>query len=481
MKNNKLWAGIGILLVIGAATAYFVLRPDAPAAPGGRRGMDGSGRPVPVVAAAAQRGDIDVVINALGTVTALNTVTVKPRVDGQLLRVAFQEGKTVKADEVLAEIDPRTFQAQLEQANGQLVRDQALLANAQLDLARYRDLLAKDSIARQLVDAQEALVRQYQGTVQTDRGAVDNARLQLGFTKVTAPVAGRLGLRQVDVGNMVHASDATGLVVITQTQPITVIFAIPSDSLGAVAMRVQAGEKLLVDAWDREGKVKLASGKLLTLDNQIDTTTGTVKLKAEFANADNSLFPNQFVNARLRVETRSGATLIPVAAIQRGTLGTFVYVVNGEDQTVSTRRVSLGPNTAETVAIEKGLEPGEQVVVDGADKLRQGAKVEVSNPAVREGGAKGAGGAAAGPGGAASSPEEKAKRWAETNARIDRGEFGEEIRKLPEEERKQRMREMRRGREDGESGNKSDSKSGNKAGGNSGSQGVQGRPQGSPQ
>ncbi|HXE39695.1 MAG TPA: MdtA/MuxA family multidrug efflux RND transporter periplasmic adaptor subunit, partial [Azonexus sp.] len=342
MKKKPLWITVGAFIAIAAAL-YFFLRPEAPAPSEGRRGADGKGRPVPVVAATVQRGDIDVIINALGTVAARNTVTVKPRVDGQLQRVAFQEGQVVKAGEVLAEIDPRTFQAQFEQANGQLMRDQALLANAQLDLARYRELLAKDSIARQQVDAQEALVRQYQGTVQTDRGAVDNARLQLDFTRITAPVAGRLGLRQVDVGNMVHASDATGLVVITQTQPITAVFAIPADSLGAVATRVQGGEKLQVDAWDREMKVKLASGKLLTLDNQIDPTTGTVKLKAEFANADNALFPNQFVNTRLRVETRSGATLIPVAAVQRGTLGTFVYVVNGEDSTVSTRAVTLGP------------------------------------------------------------------------------------------------------------------------------------------
>ncbi|MFZ2853635.1 MAG: MdtA/MuxA family multidrug efflux RND transporter periplasmic adaptor subunit [Rhodocyclaceae bacterium] len=438
MNKKTLWVVGGALLAVGAATAYFVGR-DAPAPPEGRHGMGGNGRPVPVLAAGAQRGEIEVMINALGTVTARNTVTVKPRVDGQLLRIAYREGQMVKAGEVLAEIDPRPFQAQLEQANGQLLRDQALLANAQLDVQRYRDLLAKDSIARQQVDAQEALVRQYQGTVQADRGAVDNARLQLDFTRIGAPVAGRLGLRQVDVGNMVRASDATGLVVITQTQPISVVFAIPADSLGAVAKRVQAGESLQVDAWDREGRVKLASGKLLTLDNQIDATTGTVKLKAEFANADNSLFPNQFVNTRLRVETRSGATLVPVAAIQRGTLGTFVYVVNGEEQTVSTRAVTLGAATAELVAIEKGLAPGEQVVVDGADKLRQGAKVEVASPAAREGGGKAPGGPAAG-----GTPDERAKRWAETNARIERGEFGEEIKKLPEEERKQRMREMRR-------------------------------------
>jgi len=263
------------------------------------------------------------------------------------------------------------------------------LGIAQIDLERYRALLAKDSIARQQVDTQEALVKQYQGTVQVDKGNVDNARLQLDFTRITAPLSGRLGLRQVDAGNMVRAADTTGLVVITQTQPLMVVFSIPADSLGAVAKHVQAGETLQVEAWDREGKNRLASGNLLSLDNQIDTTTGTVKLKAEFANADNSLFPNQFVNARLRVETRREATLIPVAAVQRGTVGTFVYVVNAEDKTVSTRTVTLGPNTAEVVAIEKGLEPGEQVVVDGADKLRQGSKVELSSSEARQAGRKG--------------------------------------------------------------------------------------------
>lgn len=336
-----------------------------------------SGRPVPVVVTKVQRGDIDVIITALGTVTARNTATVKPRIDGLLQSIAFHEGQLVKAGEVLAQIDPRPFQALLDQANGQLTRDQALLGIAQLDVERYRALLAKDSIARQQVEAQEALVKQYQGTVQIDKGNVDNARLQLDFTRIVAPIPGRLGLRQVDVGNMVRASDTTGLVVITQTQPIMAIFSIPADNLGPVAKQVQAGETLQVEAWDREGKNRLATGKLLSLDNQIDTTTGTVKLKAEFANGDNSLFPNQFVNARLRVETRRGATLIPVAAVQRGTLGTFVYVVNAEEKTVSTRSVTLGPNTAETVAIEKGLEAGEVVVVDGADKLRQGAKIEL--------------------------------------------------------------------------------------------------------
>ena len=450
MKKKILW--FVILLLAGAAAVWFYHRPaQAPMPQGGwKRGPGGDGRPMPVQASAARNGDIDVFINALGTVTARNTATIKARVDGQLLRIAFREGQAVKAGEVLAEIDPRLYQAQLDQANGQLVRDQALLTNARLDLERYRGLLAQDSIARQQVDAQQALVRQYEGTLQSDRAQVDNAQLQLGFTHITAPVSGRLGLRLVDVGNMIHGSDANGLVVITQTQPIDAIFSIPADNIGAVLARLHGRAALAVDALDRDGKTRLASGKLLTVDNQIDVATGTVKLKAEFANADDKLFPNQFVNARLRLETRHNALLVPVAAIQRGTQGTFVYVV-GQDQAVSIRPVTLGPVSGDSVAIEKGLADGEQVVTDGADKLREGAKVEVTTPGAGAGkgppAPAGAGGGASG--GAA---EERQKRWAEINARIDRGEFGEEIKKLPEEERKLRMRAMRSSHEGGGAG-----------------------------
>jgi multidrug efflux system membrane fusion protein len=448
MKKKVLW--ISLLLLVGATAYWYYTRSaEAPTQGGSRRGP-GDGRPLPVQAATAKSGDIDVFINALGTVGARNTATVKARVDGQLLRVGFREGQLVKLGEVLAEIDPRPFQVLLDQATGQLVRDQALLANARLDVERYRGLLAKDSIARQQVDAQEALARQYEGVVQTDRAQVESAHLQLGFTRITAPISGRLGLRQVDVGNMIHGSDANGLVVITQTQPINVVFAIPADNISAVLARLRSGDVLAVDALDRGGKTPLATGKLLTIDNQIDVTTGTVKLKAEFANKDDKLFPNQFVNARLRVETRHDAILVPVAAIQRGTQGTFVYVV-GEDKAVAIRPVTLGSSAGDIVAIEKGLAVGEQVVTDGADKLREGAKVEVTTPGARDGAGKGprpgAGGSSGGPGGG--TPEERQKRWAETNARIDRGEFGEEIKKLSEEERKQRMREMRKQREGG--------------------------------
>jgi len=381
MKHPRLWIALAVL--IAAAVALFFARSAAQSPQGGRRGMAGAGRPMPVMAAAARRGDIDVLIDALGTVTARNTVTVKPRVDGQLVSVAAHEGQLVKAGEVLAEIDPRPFQVALDQADGQLLRDQALHDNAELDYQRYRGLLAKDSIARQQVDAQEALVRQTLGTVEMDRAQVANAKLQLGFTRIRAPVSGRLGLRLVDTGNMVHASDATGLFVITQTQPIAVVFAIPADDLSAVLQRVRSGASLQVEAFDREGSKLLAKGRLTTVDNQMDVATGTVRLKAEFANADNGLFPNQFVNARLRVETLHGATLMPTAAVQRGTPGTFVYVVN-RDQTVSVRAVTLGPTDKDVVAVEKGLAPGERVVVDGADKLRQGAKVEVVSAAARQ-------------------------------------------------------------------------------------------------
>ena len=391
-----LWL-IGLLL-LGGAGYWAWQRPTAePAAPAGK---PGAGRPFPVQAVVVKPGDIDITLAALGTVTARNTVTVKPRVDGQLVRINFREGERVKAGEVLAEIDPRPFQAQLDQVSGQLARDQALLANARLDLERYRGLLAKDSIAKQQVDVQEAQVRQYEGVVKADQALVDSAQLQLSFTKVTAPLAGRLGLRQVDVGNMVRSSDAAGLVVITQTQPINVLFTIPSDNLSPVVSRLRAGESLTVEAFERDGKAKLASGHLQTVDNQIDTATGTVKLKAEFANADDRLFPNQFVNVRLRVETRKEALLIPLAALQRGTKGSFVYVV-GPDSAVSVRPVVPGPASGDVVAIEQGLSAGEQVVTDGLDKLREGAKVEVTTPGAgsKGGEGKGKGGEGKGKGG----------------------------------------------------------------------------------
>ena len=373
------------LLVGGGAYYYFGSSAESAAkasgdgqrGPGGRRGERPGSRPQPIKASEVRAGNLDIVLSALGTVTASNTATVKPRVDGQLVRIAFREGQQVKAGDLLAEIDPRPFQIALEQVSGQLLKDEALLAAAKVDLERYRALLAKDSIARQQVDTQEALVRQYRGVVESDKALVDNARLQLGFTRITAPAGGRLGLRLVDVGNNVRASDATGLVVITQTQPIHAVFAIPADAITAVVQRLNQGETLEVEAWDRDGRSRLTRGKLLSVDNQVDVATGTVKLKAEFANRDNSLFPNQFVNIRLKQETRSNSLLLASAAVQRNAEGSYVYLIDPESQSVTPRPVKLGPSNGEFVAVENGLKAGDQVVSDGADRLKPGSKVEI--------------------------------------------------------------------------------------------------------
>lgn len=384
---NKPWLWILAILLLGAGAWFYFSGGEKPAAgsapggkQGGRAGFDAN-RPTPVATAVAKSGDINIYLNGLGTVTPLNTVTVRSRVEGELTKVLFREGQAVKAGDVLAEIDPRPFQVQVAQAEGTLARDVALLRNAQADLERYRLLFEQDSIARQQLDTQAALVRQYEGTLKADQAAIDNAKLQLAYSRITAPIGGRLGLRQVDPGNIVRSSDTNGLVVITQLQPIGVIFTLPEDNLPPVMKRLQAGEKLAVDAFDRAGKNRLAGGTLLTVDNQIDAATGTVKLKAQFGNEDYSLFPNQFVNARLLLETRRDAVLIPSPAVQRGTAtmqfgGSFVYVVK-PDSTVTVRPVKTGPAEGETVAIEEGLAAGETVVIDGTDKLREGAKIEV--------------------------------------------------------------------------------------------------------
>ncbi len=486
---RRVWPWLLALVVLLAAAGvywYFSSQPAAPGAGSARSGRPGGGGPnaagrtVPVIVAPAKKGEVAVYIAGLGSVVPLATVTVKSRIDGQLMKVLFREGQVVRAGDVLAEIDPRPYQVQLDQAEGQMAKDRALLNNARTDLERYRVLFEQDSIARQQLDTQQSLVRQYEGTLRVDQAQIDNARLQLAYCRITAPVGGRLGLRQVDPGNIVRAGDALGLVVITQLQPISVVFTIPEDSLPPVMQKLRAGARLAVDAYDRSDKIKLASGSLLTVDNQIDPATGSVKLKAQFANEEMSLFPNQFANVRMLVDVRRDATLVPTAAIQRGTPGTFVYLVR-PDNTVAVKVVKLGPAQGEDISIEAGLAPGEQVVVDGADKLREGAKVEPTSKYATPtggGGARKAGGAGGesgkGPGRAANaargtgapaaakpaqepapaggealSDEERQKRWAQMNARIDRGEFGEEIRKLPEEERKLRMRDLRRQREAG--------------------------------
>lgn len=378
---NRKWIGplaLGLLLAAGAGY-YFYSQPRTGESPAkaGQGGFSKGGGNVPVVAAAATTEDVAVLLDGLGSVTPVATVTVRSRVDGELVKILFREGQAVRAGSLLAEIDPRPYAAALAQAEAQYARDRALLKNSQLDLDRYEALFQQDSVARQQLDTQASLVRQIEATVQMDRAAADTARLQLGYSRITAPVGGRLGLRQVDTGNVVHANDANGLVVITQLQPITVIFSIPEDSLPPVMRKLQAGEKLPVTVFDRAGKTQLANGTLLTADNQIDAATGTLKLKAQFANLDLSLFPNQFVNVRLLVDTKKGATVVPAAAVQRGTPGTFVYVIDPGTKAVSVRRVQLGPAQGEMVSIEEGLAPGTLVVVDGVDKLREGAVVEM--------------------------------------------------------------------------------------------------------
>ena len=384
-----------VLLLVGGAVGWLVWRAGQAPPPTGRFQPTG---PMPVGTARVQTGDVPIVLSALGTVTPLATVTVKPQIGGQLIELAFEEGQMVKKGDFLAQIDPRQHQVALAQAEGQLAKNRAALRNAEIDLARYRTLLAQNSIARQTVDTQAALVEQNRGTLQADQALVDAQKLNLAYARIVAPISGRVGLRQVDPGNYVQTNDANGIVVITQIQPISVIFTLPSDDLLAVMRRMRAGAPLAATAFDRTGAMRLDSGTLTTVDNQIDTSTGMVKLRAVFENSEQNLFPNLFVNVQLLLDTLRGTPLVPTAAVQRGAPGTFVYVVK-PDETVAAQPVTLGPGGGERVAVTKGLEAGQIVVIDGADRLRDGAKVRVA------GGGRAAGAAAP----AASTPRRSAE------------------------------------------------------------------------
>jgi multidrug efflux system membrane fusion protein len=386
-----------VIVAVAALLAVMILvvrltHHATPSGPGGAgRGPGGAGRgpggalggpgaPTPVAVVAASSGDIEVRIPALGTVTPLATVTVRTQISGILQKVAFTEGQLVHQGELLAQIDPRPYEAAVRQMEGNLRRDQALLADAKLDLERYDSLVKEDSIAVQQLDTQRSLVDQYEGTIESDQGQLQTARVNLIYTRIASPVTGRVGLRQIDQGNYVTPGDANGIVVINQVQPITVIFPIPEDNVPALTRRVRAGGALEVDAYDRANSIKLAQGKLLTLDNQIDTTTGTVKLRAQFDNADGALFPNQFVNVQLLQETLADQVILPTAAVRRGApngvVGTFAYVVKADD-TVEVRPITLGIVDGERAAVSAGLAVGERVVTEGGDRLRDGAKVSV--------------------------------------------------------------------------------------------------------
>jgi multidrug efflux system membrane fusion protein len=380
-----------LLLLIVAGIVWWTKQQSAPQAPAGR-----GGAPMSIVPEAVTKGDINVNINALGTVTSLATVTIRSQISGYLQKVVFTEGDEVKKGDLIAQIDPRPYEATLAQANGNLARDQALLKGAQVDLARYQGLAAQNAVPRQTLDTQVALVAQDQGTVEADKAAVKSAEVNLQYTHILSPLDGRVGLRQVDQGNYVTPGDANGLVVITQLKPISVLFTVPEDNLQAISKRLQSGAGLPSAAFDRSGAKKIADGTLQTFDSQIDPTTGTIKLRAQFPNETETLYPNQFVNIQLLLDTHKDVTIMPTAGVQRGVPGTFVYLVNA-DNTVSVRKIDLGVTDGDHVEVRSGLQPGDKIVVDGADKLRDGAKINVRAEAAAPGAPAAGGSAAPGP------------------------------------------------------------------------------------
>lgn len=373
-RSPLMWLIIALVLAGLGWWQYGGTKKAAPKGP-----PAGMSPATPVRVDVARLQDLDIYLRGLGTVTALNTVTVRSRVQGELLEVLFKEGEQVKEGTLLALIDPRPYEVALNQALGTQLQNVSQYENAKRDLQRYQTLRKQDSIAPQLLDTQAALVRKFEGQIKSDQATVDNARLQLSYTRITAPISGKLGLRRVDAGNLVNANDPLGLVVITETQPISVVFTLPENDLPAVRQPMLAGQKLEVDAYDRSDTKRLAQGVLMSIDNQIDITTGTVKLKAEFKNADDALFPNQFVNVRMKVRTLKDALTIPASAIQQGNRGAFVYVVE-PDGTASVRVVKVGDRTAATLVILDGIKAGERVVLEGIDRLREGAKVRVIEP-----------------------------------------------------------------------------------------------------
>jgi multidrug efflux system membrane fusion protein len=398
------WLWVPALIVLAAAAYYFWTRGAAASIPPasqtsgqkGGRGGGGRGGIPPVVAVRARRGDIGVYYTGLGTVTPIYTVTVKTRVDGELMEVHYKEGDIVHKGDPLVEIDPRPYQAQLVQYEGQLARDQALLANAKIDLARYATLLKQNAIPEQQYATQVSTVAQDEGIVKNDQGLIDAAKVNLVYCHITAPITGRVGLRLVDPGNIVHSTDSTGLLVITQIQPISIIFPITEDQLPVVMKHWRAGQKLTVEGWDRDQQHRLAVGTLSTIDNQIDQTTGTVRLRADFANQDYALFPNQFVFVRLLEEEKHGVVLLATAAIQRATNNTYVYLVK-PDSTVTVVNITAGTTEGDNSEITSGLAAGDEVVMTGVDKLTEGVKVvaqvQGENPAPAGGrGGRGRGG-----------------------------------------------------------------------------------------